>query len=47
MQRSRFAHINRFCSTAQGRMDEEPDDYWRRPQVQAALRPGYLLSGDP
>lgn len=34
-------------TTAQGSVDEEPDDYWRRPQVQADLRSGYLLPGDP
>lgn len=34
-------------STAQGSVDEEPDDYRRRPQVQADLRPGNLFSGDP
>ncbi|KAI4827186.1 hypothetical protein KUCAC02_030603 [Chaenocephalus aceratus] len=27
---------------AQGYLDEEPDDYWRRPQVQADLRPGLV-----
>lgn len=39
--------LSKFCPTAQGSMDEEPDDYWRRPQVQANLRSGHLLSGDP
>ena len=34
-------------SKAQDRMDEKPDDYRRRPQVQADLRPGHLFSGDP
>lgn len=36
-----------FFSAAQDSMDEESDDYWRRSQVQADLRPGYLLSGNP
>lgn len=36
-----------FFSTAQGPVDEKPDDHRRRPQVQADLRPGNLLTGDP
>lgn len=34
-------------TTAQGSVDEKPDDYWRGPQVQADLRSGHLLPGDP
>lgn len=39
--------INCYFSIAQGSVDEEPDDHWRRPQVQANLCAGHLFSGNP